>query len=456
MNLSRYISRRIVTISVAILLAGIALALWRAQFDVEREERGAAAEVRLFERLYALENGPSAEIQFNVDSLQRINLSGDLRHLRFSLRDSNGAILVEPAADEPPGLLLKLFARIAPGMPTATNDTSVPWVLQRDDGAIFQATLSLNPASEQQEALDNLIGMLLVMCGYAIAILTAVYWTLRRALAPMRPILGAIEHYERNDFSHRVGALPFTELDTVGHALNHMASTLAQAQEQRRVLSLKLVSSQEDERSRIARELHDEFGQTLTAMRADLSWLARKVADREDVRDVVNGIAAQCEHLHQDIRELLSRLRPPETRTGFSEPLQKLMEDLVRSWNDRLGEQTRFRLDFAVGADKLPDDIASAIYRLTQEALTNSVRHAAAHNVTVTLARDHSDAIVWSVVDDGIGIGDTEGSLQVGNGLAGMRERAWALGSELEIAPLHTQGERRGLRVAARFAAHLR
>ena len=89
MKMSRYIIGRIVAISVAILLVGLALALWRAQFDVNREARGAADEVRLFEYLYALENGPAAQIDANVEALRRIVTSRNLRHVRFTLRDGD-------------------------------------------------------------------------------------------------------------------------------------------------------------------------------------------------------------------------------------------------------------------------------------------------------------------------------------------------------------------------------
>jgi len=451
MNMSRYIIRRIVVISTLILLAGLWLALWRAQFDVNREERGAADEVRLFENLYALENGPADGIDANLAALRDINSSGNLRHVRFALSDGDGRVLVAPSAEEPLTPLQRALAAITPGMPSPTLDPSGPWLLQRDDGRKFLATLSLNPLSEQHEALDNLVGMLLVLLGYAAAMVLAVFWTLRRALAPMGPVLAAIDHFQRNDLSHRVPALPFRETDAIGRALNHMAGTLATAQEQRRVLSLKLVSSEEDERLRLSRELHDEFGQRLTALRADVSWLLRRCVDQPVLRDVVAGMDGQCQHLQQDIRGLLSRLHPAEARVaGFGASLRGLIGDLVRSWNDRLGEQTRFSLRFDSKVD-IPDDVALTIYRLSQEALTNSVRHARATNVTVSVADDGNGCVSWSVEDDGTGIGDDSGSLQLGNGLAGMRERAWALGSDLEIGPAQPGRERPGLRLAAAF-----
>ena len=451
MNMSRYIIRRIVVISMLILIAGLGLALWRAQFDVKREERGAAEEVRLFENLYALENGPADGIAATLAKLRDINSSGNLRHVRFTLRDDDGRVLVAPSAEDPPSLLQRAFAAITPGIPSPALDPSGPWLLQRDDGHRFLATLSLNPASEQQEALDNLVGMLLVLIGYAAAMVLAVFWTLRRALAPMGPVLAAIDRFQRNDLSHRVPALPFRETDAIGRALNHMAGTLALAQEQRRALSLKLVSSEEDERLRLSRELHDEFGQRLTALRADVSWLLRRCVDQPALCDVLAGMDGQCQHLQQDIRGLLSRLHPAEARVaGFGASLRGLIGDLVRSWNDRLGEQTRFSLRFDTKVD-IPDDVALTIYRLSQEALTNSVRHADATRVTISLADDGMGCVSWSVEDDGVGIGDGSGSLQLGNGLAGMRERAWALGSDLEIGPAQPAGERAGLRLAAVF-----
>src|SRR6201995_4650323 len=103
MRMSRYIVARILLISAAILVIGVVVALWRAQFDVEREERGAADEVRLFETLYALENGPAEDIETNLHALNAINASKNLRHFRFSLVDGNGVFVVPPNEADDPG-----------------------------------------------------------------------------------------------------------------------------------------------------------------------------------------------------------------------------------------------------------------------------------------------------------------------------------------------------------------
>src|SRR4051812_41556105 len=339
MRMSRYLITRLVAVSTAILCAGLALALWRAQYDVQREERGALEIVRLFEHLYAIENGPAAEIDTHVDALRRINDEGRLRHIQLDLRDAIGTLRVAPRDSEPSGAIERIFALLAPGMRSVRVDPPGPWTLQRDDDARFVATLSLDPSSEQREALDNLAGMLLVLLGYGAMLLLAVYWALRRTLAPLQPILQAIGRYERDDFAYRLPRLPFAEMDRIGGALNHLAATLSNAQETRRVLSLKLVSSQEEERARIARELHDELGQTLTAMRADVAWLSHRTSDDLALREVVDGLAEHCEAFHLHVRDLLRRLRPQGGAMPEGVPLRKLLSDLVQSWHERPGRR---------------------------------------------------------------------------------------------------------------------
>jgi two-component system sensor histidine kinase UhpB len=451
MEMSRYLIIRIVAISIAILTAALALGLWRAQFDIKREELGAAEMVHLFERIYALENGPQDDVGATLDDLERINASGHLRHVRLDLRDAQGRALIGATPNKSPSLLRRAFALFAPGIRSPRHETSGAWTLRRNDGSAYVAALSLNPGSEQQEALDNLVGMLGVLAGYGILMLLAVWWTLKRALAPLQSILGTIAHYERNDFSQRLPTLSFREMDTIGRALNRLAGKLDATQNERRALSLKLVSSQEDERARIARELHDEFGQSLAAIRVDTAWLLRKTANQTEVCAVLHELAEQCEHLHGGIRDLLSDLRAPVALDGGGIPLHRLMDDLLSSWNARPQCTMHFVLRFDADGRAIPDDVAKAVYRLTQEALTNAVSHSRATDVGISLAWTDDDALLWTVEDDGVGIDSLSDVMQRGNGLAGMRERVWALGGHLELGPAREGLERPGLRLTARF-----
>jgi two-component system sensor histidine kinase UhpB len=108
-------------------------------------------------------------------------------------------------------------------------------------------------------------------------------------------------------------------------------------------------------------------------------------------------------------------------------------------------------LDWRLGDRELPVDLALAIYRLTQEALTNATRHADAARVDVRVGARANGDIEWSVEDDGVGL--DAGALHRGNGLAGMRERVWAHGGEIEIGVRSEKAERHGVRISARFAA---
>jgi two-component system sensor histidine kinase UhpB len=451
MRMSRYLITRLLAVSAAILLAGLALALWRAQYDVQREERGALEIVRLFEHLYAIENGPAAEVDAHVEALRRISEEGRLRHIQLDLRDAAGTLRVAPRDSEASGWVGRLFALIAPGVGPVRVEPSGPWTLQRDDDARFVATLALDPSSEQREALDNLLGMLVLLLGYGAALLLAVGWALRRTLAPLQPILQAIGRYERDDFAYRLPRLPFAEMDRIGGALNHLAATLASAQETRRALSLKLVSSQEEERARVARELHDELGQTLTAMRADVAWLSHRTSAEPALREVVDGLGGHCEAFHQQVRDLLRRLRPEGRLMPEGVPLRQLLADLVRSWQERPGRRAEYSLDYALDDRALPGELALALYRLTQEALTNVARHADASRVAVRVGTDADGAIEWSVEDDGVGL-DSAQAADRGHGLAGMRERVWAHGGEIEMAAaVRGQDARAGLRIRARF-----
>lgn len=448
MRMSRYLMVRIVAVGLAILLAALVLALWRAQADVEREELGAAAMVHLFERLGALGGTSPDKAADIVDELRRMNAGDDLRHVRFELRDASGPVLVAARPDVPRTWLETAFARFAPGVRQRNAASPRPWVLQGADGRAYVADVRLSPASEQREALDDLLGLLGLLTGFAAAILLAVYWTLKRALRPLQPILAAIAGYERDDFSHRLPAMRLHEMDAIGRALNHLAEALAQAQAQRRTLSLKLLTSQEDERARVARELHDEFGQALTALRADAHWLAHRTAAQPAVHEVAQALSAHGERLQAGVRELLRGLRSRDVHGGDgTAALRRLLDELAAAWRER---GLRVDLDFAADDVAIGDDLARTLYRLTQEALTNAMRHAQATRVGIAIRIDGGD-VEWRCEDDGIGLDDVEHAAGRGYGLAGMRERVWAHGGELRIGPVRSQARRPGLRLLARF-----
>ncbi len=208
---------------------------------------------------------------------------------------------------------------------------------------------------------------------------------------------------------------------------------------QNRDLSQALIRIQEDERRALARDLHDEFGQSCTAIRTDANYIFNARAD--DATGVLAS-AKRIDHaaqtLHALCRNMLGRLRPPVLD---SLGLHAAVQELCETWEEQTGVACFFFPEALPEA--LDDEVAVTCYRLVQEALTNVTRHAAARKVRIDLSvTPDASAIQLSIEDDGCGMTEPEGAV-LGLGIVGMRERVAALHGEINLK--HAQG--RGLTI---------
>ena len=444
--------RRAAAISLACLLGVLLLAAWQGQSDIHREERGAGQLAQLTRLLATLEGAPADTIDERLATLRDLGREGELRHLQFRIEDGqSGAVLAASAALPAPSPAMRIYMWWLELLTHPHEADDAIWVLEARDGRWFRVTLSTHPFSEQQEAFDELVGVTCVLLFYSLILFAAMSWAVGRAFAPLRQILDAIAAVERHDYSVRLPALRVRELDVIGRALNHLSTALRRAQEARRRLSLKLLTLQEDERAHIARELHDELGQSLTAIRVDASYLQRRTPGQPELHAVAEELEQQCARVQQDVRNLLGWLgRPGDGADGPPVPIRELLEDLVQSWRRRPGQTVRYELAVDVDADAIPKGLAMNLYRMTQEALTNVARHAAADRVEIRLTGGRNGELRWEVCDDGVGIVSYGDALTRGTGLAAMRERVWAHGGELEV-PERTAEGAGGLCLRARF-----
>ena len=197
-------------------------------------------------------------------------------------------------------------------------------------------------------------------------------------------------------------------------------------------------TSREEERKHIARELHDELGQYLTALRLRASALSMQLGnDRPDLGEQIKSLISLVDETMQVVRSVIASLRPAALDTGIAAALEWLAAEFNR--NGHAVCHLHLRDDDMV----LSEDRAIALFRLAQEALTNVARHAAAENVIITLDQ-MPDAYLLEVRDDGRGF-DPLANRRKSFGLAGMEERVRMLGGQIEI--VSSPGSGTGIKV---------
>ena len=203
------------------------------------------------------------------------------------------------------------------------------------------------------------------------------------------------------------------------------AEQLEQSRSELRALAARLQTTREEERTRIAREIHDELGQALTALKLDVAWLATQ-RNSGALRQVDTSLTTRIDETMQLVRRIASELRPS---TLDQLGLQAAIECLVQEATQRTGIAITLQAD---EFPKLSDEVASHAFRIIQEALTNVTRHSKATRVDVTVRRLEK-SIILAVEDNGVGFVPQSLSGLKSLGLVGMRERALACGGTLLI-----------------------
>jgi len=341
------------------------------------------------------------------------------------------------AADEgndPPKLFADIYRRLFnPG-----REVTRPVVAQGETVGeavvwVDQAVLTADAWREAGRMMAALVIALPLLC-------VLVYAALARALRPTRLIRAGLRRIAANDLTARLPPFDLAELSAIRDGFNHLAESLGNALAERNELTRRLIALQDDERLHLARELHDEFGQSLTAIRALAASMRQSAAqDCPGLLSECDSIARTATDMTETLRGALFRLRPPDVdELGLAASL----EGLIAGWNGRLRGQPRFEIGFSGSFSNLPAIVSANLYRIVQEALTNPAKHAGATRVATRLQMhatdDHAAQEIELAIDD-----DGEpGSAVVksGMGLLGMRERVAALGGRLTFGAGHSGG----------------
>jgi len=202
---------------------------------------------------------------------------------------------------------------------------------------------------------------------------------------------------------------------------------LQRSHEELRELSANLLSIREEEKARIARELHDDLGQQLTALKMDISSLELAPGTDADARAQLRGMQRLIDATVASMRRIAADLRPVMLDDLGLVPA---IEWLVNDFENRYGILVKPRIDGMLG--DFSRNSATAIFRIVQEALTNVARHSNASHVELEL-RQEADCCVVRVVDDGQGAHERADTRQKSFGLIGIRERAHQLNGSVSI-----------------------
>jgi len=215
--------------------------------------------------------------------------------------------------------------------------------------------------------------------------------------------------------------------------LARFRASLARRQRELATLSARLMSVQEEERRRLSRELHDELGQSLTAVSAYLWLIEQKLpGELDELRRHTAEARRLAAQTLAHMRELSQLLRPSVLDDLGLVPS---LDSHLQAFGGRHEIATRFTADEL--PERLPTEVETAVFRIAQEALTNVARHARASRVQLSLVTD-GEELRLEVQDDGIGFPDGNGAAQVaGTGLIGIRERVLALGGTMTVRSEH-------------------
>ncbi len=202
----------------------------------------------------------------------------------------------------------------------------------------------------------------------------------------------------------------------------------------------RLYTAKEDERLALARELHDDMGQTSTAIRTEVAVLQRIGRLHPEADESVKRIGESAQHLSQMTRQMLHRLRPPALD---SMGLEQALMTLCDNWQQNTQTVCEFKIPTL--PEGLNDYACVTVYRIVQEALTNVTRHAHAKHVRVQLTLD-SKGLNLNIEDDGRGMADTQ-AVHPGFGLLGMQERVASVAGSLSISSKLGQGLRLAIQI---------
>jgi two-component system sensor histidine kinase UhpB len=301
-----------------------------------------------------------------------------------------------------------------------------------------------NPEGAIREAWGKVSYLLWLGLGFFIILNGMVYWMLGWSLKPLGIMLNAINKMEQGDLTTRLPNFKLPEFERIGHSLNRMAESLtAERQlEENRQLTQVIQKHIEDERRSLARELHDELGQYVTAIKTFAVGIANKSKANisspgmETIEANARVIVSAANQIYDGMHNIVRQLRPGSLdNLGLAETLK----DVVNTYQTQHPE-VKINLQLKGDVQGLGETVSINLYRIVQESLNNALKYAQASNIDVQLTKTVTGDLQLDIKDNGIGMNVDAVDQSKCFGLLGMRERAQALHGSFNIDAALNQG----------------
>jgi two-component system sensor histidine kinase UhpB len=426
------LSLLITALIATVTLAGGAYIIHKAREDIREEVLSTVALTAHFLDGQLDSLNEQWSVNGYTTPLFRLRELGGIRHLSVAFYDAKGRLLesngnMESREHIAPSWFASLIALaseplLAESRPVSFNGRIL--------GRLF---ISADPSYETDEMWTTCRGLLSLLLAFFVVVNLMVWWAASRALQPVDRILQALEEFRHGNLSARLPGLGLPELSRISIGFNHMADALEHSANENQRLTRQLLKTQEMEKTSLARDLHDEIGQCVSAIHADAAAIRNRGG--ESVRESAEAIVEVTEQLKQIVRGMLQRLRPPII-AGLG--VMPALRDLVGAFQQR-NPDVACCMDCEDELLSLDAEVSVAIYRVIQECLTNITVHARASIVDINITLSGA-ALSLTVSDDGIGFVPAPGNR--GYGLTGIRERIKVLGGTCDIQTQPGHGTR--------------
>ncbi|WP_340123887.1 LapD/MoxY N-terminal periplasmic domain-containing protein [Methylobacter svalbardensis] len=435
MSLRYQINLRILISSLCILILGSSIAIWQARDAVNKEVNSS---INLAVQLitFGFSQAPFNETAW----LPQFNALNKTRHLNIQLKVPSGETISVTHKNQqishketPPQWFIKL---VEGEHPKAEHPITT------SGGKQLTLIVQANPLDEITEVWEESIAFFSSLFLLTLVTFLAVNLAFNKALKSIAIIVDGLKAIETGQYGQKLPDFSIQEYDSIAKAINHMTGELNASRQENRALTQHTLEIQEDERQRLSQELHDELGQSLTAIKVMAVTAGRSqagaVGPRADIKQATDSIISICDHLMTVVRSMMHQLHPLVlTELG----LKATMEDLLNHWAIR-NPELKLTIACPDEVDDLEQKITIQLFRVVQECLTNIVRHAQASRASISLEIEHraetATALRLQVTDDGQGCAVDR--IKTGFGLLGMRERINSLGGELAIKTQPQQG----------------